>query len=86
MEKKKWVPAIILGMMFAWFIREPATLFVLSGRTYSGRSLVVQLFILILFGSIISASLFFIFPKPMKWLAEQYEKFKPPDLITHRQP
>ena len=74
MNKTKWIPAFGLGLLAAWLVREPATRLFLFGRSFAGRSPVIQLMLLFFFAGIFSAALVFAFPRPMKWLAIQYER------------
>ena len=86
MNKTKWIPAFALGLLAAWLVREPATRLILLGRSFAGRSLVIQLMFLFSFAGVFSAALILAFPGPMKWLVDQYERINLPGMSEKMQP
>jgi len=74
MKKTKWIPAIGLGVLAAWLVREPFTRLLFAHKNFAGRSPLIQLALLAAYTALFSALLLLLFPKPMKRLAEKWER------------
>lgn len=66
--------AAVLGILAGWLSRDFLTRLVLLGRNFSGRSLLVQVILLLLYASMYAAFLLAVMPKGLDHLAAAFNK------------
>lgn len=73
MKKDITKSATVISILLTWFIKDSITPLLFAGKRFDGRSLMIQIFLIIIYFLLFAYLLKTIFPKQMNWFSDKYQ-------------